>query len=101
MSQQEEKRQAQREKGHELCVRRRHAVTLAVHLFRPLLLQKALQAEIQRFAGHLAAEHQEDLDFARRPDQRGVDDAEPLRHERQPGAEVGNGIVRILEMLVI
>lgn len=64
--------------------------------FRPLLLDQPLEQEIERFAAHLAREHEQDLHFARRPYQGHVDDAEGLRREREPGAEVGYGIVRVL-----
>ena len=67
-----------------------------MHLNRSLLLQDAFEDEVENLASHLPGEHEQDLDFTGRPDQRGINDAETLGHERQPGAEVGDGIVRVL-----
>jgi hypothetical protein len=68
-----------------------------VHLFRSLFFQYTLQGKIEGLACHLSAEHHEDFDFAGRPDQGCVHNAEPLGDERQPSAEVGKRIVWILE----
>ena len=74
----------------------RHAVSLSMHLNRSLLLQDTFEDEVENLASHLPGEHEQDLDFAGRPDQRGINDAETLGHEGQPSAEVGDGIVRVL-----
>ena len=96
----------------------RHAVTFAVHFydsilldnrscdgitfscsrrtFRPLLLDRSLEQEIQRLTAHLADEHQKDLDFAAGPYQRHVNNAESLRYKGEPGAEVGEVVGRVL-----
>ena len=68
-----------------------------MHLNRSLLLQDAFEDEVEHLAGHLSGEHEQDLDFAGRPDQRGINDAETLGHERQPGAEVGDRVIGVLE----
>ena len=96
MSKKQEQCQAQREEGNELGMRGWHPVSLPMHLLRSFLFQYAFQGEIKSLACHLPAEHHEDLDFAGRPDQRCVDDAEALGNEGQPGAEVGNGIIGVL-----
>jgi hypothetical protein len=44
----------------------------------------------------LAAEHEEDLDFAGGPDEGCVDNAEALGDEGEPSAKVGDGITWIL-----
>ena len=64
--------------------------------FRPLLLDQSFQQEVERLAPHLPGKHQEYLHFARRPYQGHVDDAQGLRSEREPGAEVGYGVVGVL-----
>lgn len=61
--------------GNELRMRAGHAVALAVDPARSLLFDEALEEEVECLAAHLAGEHEEDLDFARREDERGVDDA--------------------------
>lgn len=96
MPNEEEQRERYREVGEELGVRGGHAVAFAVHLFRPLLLNQPLEQKIERLAPHLSSEHEQDFHFARCPYQRHVDDAEGLRCEREPGAEVGYGIVRVV-----
>jgi hypothetical protein len=55
-----------------------------------------LQHPIERFARHLAGEHESNLDLAIGPYQRRVHNAEALRHESQPGAEVGDAVRGIL-----
>lgn len=97
MSEEQEERQAQGEEGHELGVRRWHSVPLPMHLFGSLLLQNPLQSKVESFARHLSSKHHEYLDFAGRPDQGCVYHAETLWHKGQPGAEVGDGIVGILQ----
>lgn len=96
MSKEQEQRQAEREKRHELGVRRRHPVSFPMHLWRSFLLQYPLQSKAENFAGNLSAEHEENLDFAGRPDQGRVRNAEALGNEGEPGAEVGYGVVWIL-----
>ena len=64
--------------------------------FGSFLFYKSFQEEIKRFATHLSGEHEEDLDLARRPDERHVDYAERLRDEGEPGAEVGDGVGGVL-----
>jgi hypothetical protein len=66
---------------------------------RSLLLDVALQDPIERFAGHLPGKHQANLNLAVAPYQRSVDDAEPLRHEREPGAEVREAVGGVLLQL--
>lgn len=63
---------------------------------RPLLLDVPLQDPVQRLARHLPREHQHDLNLAVGPYQRRVDDAEGLRHEREPGAEVREAVGGVL-----
>ena len=65
--------------------------------FRPLLADPALEREIERLARHLAREHEQDLDFARRPDERHIGHAEALRDQGEPGGRVGYGVRRVLE----
>lgn len=96
MSEEQKQTQRDREICHELRMRRGHAVTLSIHLLRPLLLDPAFEAEVQCFARHLPGEHEHDFDFARRPDEGCVDYAEALGHECQPGAEVGYRVIGIL-----
>ena len=63
---------------------------------RSLRLDQPLEQKVERLAAHLSGEHEQDLDLARGPDQGHVDDAEGLRDEGEPGAEVGDGVVRVL-----
>ena len=65
--------------------------------FRSLCFYKALEEEVEGLAAHLAGEHEQDLDLAGGPDQSYVDYAEGLGHEGKPGAEVGYGVVGVLE----
>lgn len=83
---QQEQRNGHGEVGDELGVAAGHAVALAVHAARALLLDQPLEREVERLAGELAREEQRDFDFARRPDERRVHDAEALRDQREPGA---------------
>ena len=122
MSQEEEKGKGSGEVGEELSVGGGHAVAFSIHLytqnfalatrvhpavrfrefwerlgtFGSFLFYKSFQEEIKRFATHLSGEHEEDLDLARRPDERHVDYAERLRDEGEPGAEVGDGVGGVL-----
>lgn len=75
-----------------------HTIPFArlVDPLRSFFFDDALQGEIDSFAGELAGKHEEDFGFARGPDQGDVDDAEGLGHEGEPGAEVGDGIGRVL-----
>ena len=69
---------------------------LGNHTGRPLFLDQPFQREIQHFTTELAEAHEHDLGLARRPYQSRVDDAESLRDEGEPGAEIGNWVVGIL-----
>lgn len=93
---QQEQRDADAPEGDELRVRRRHAVALAVDARRALLLDQALEQEVERLAEELAGEGEEDLGLARGEDQGGVDDAEGLREEGEVRAEEGQGVVGVL-----
>jgi hypothetical protein len=98
VSKQEEQAEGQREVCDELRVRRRHAIPLAVHLSGAFLAYPSLQEEVQRFAAHLAREHQKNLDFTRSPDQSHIDDTESLRDESKPCREIGDWVMWILEL---
>ncbi|KAL8784125.1 MAG: hypothetical protein Q9195_009169 [Heterodermia aff. obscurata] len=78
MTKEEEEGQGDGEEGGELGVGGGHA------------------REIQHFTPELAKPHEHDLGFAGRPYKRRVDNAESLRDEGEPGAEIGNRIVGIL-----
>lgn len=94
--QQQEQRDAYAPEGDELRVRRRHAVALAVDARGALLLDEALEQEVERLAEELPREGEEDFGFARREDQGGVDDAEGLWEEGEVGAEEGELVVWVL-----
>ena len=122
VSQEEEKGKGSGEVSEELGVGGGHAIAFAVHLyaqnislatrlhpavrlreylerlgtFGSFLFYKSFQEEIKRFATQLSGEHEEDLDLARRPDERHVDYAERLGDEGEPGAEVGEGVGGVL-----
>lgn len=78
--------------AHELRMAARHTIPLPIHHPGPLLPDQALEREVEGLAGHLAREHEEDLDFAGGVEEGDVDDAEGLRDEGQPGAEVGERV---------
>lgn len=80
----------------ELCVAARHAVALAVGAGGSLLFDQALKGEVERLACQLPREQQRDLGLPRRPHQRRVCYTEPLRHQGQPGAQVGYGVRWVL-----
>lgn len=63
---------------------------------RALLLDQALQHEVQSFAGELADEHEGDFGFAGAEDEGCVDDAEGLREEGEVGAEERDIVVGVL-----
>ena len=92
MPHQQEQPQTHSEVSHELRMAARHAIPLAIHHARPLLPDQALEREVEGFAGHLPGEHEEDLDFAGGVEEGHVDDAEGLRDQGQPGAEVGERV---------
>ncbi len=92
----QEKSQGHGPEEHELGVAARHAVALAVDAGGALLLDQALQQEVGRLAGELAGEEEQNLGLARRPDQGGVDDAQRLRNEGEPGANVRDGVGWVL-----
>lgn len=92
----EEQGDAYTPKRDELGVRGGHAVALAMDARRPLLLDEALEQEVEGFAEELAAEREQDLGFAGGEDQGCVHDAERLREEGQVGAEEGEGVVGVL-----
>lgn len=86
-------------KGDELGMAAGHAVAFAARLVDargPFLLDEALEGEIDGLAGELAGKEEHDFGLARRPDECGVDDAEGLRHEGEPGTEVGDGVGGVL-----
>lgn len=89
VAEQQEEGEGDGEVGDELGVAAGHAVAFAVHAARALLLDQPLQREVDGLAGELAREQQRDLDLAREQDQGRVHDAQALRDEGQPGAEVG------------
>lgn len=93
---QQEQTHGDGEEGDELGVAAGHAVPFAVHADGALLLEEALKDEVESLAGQLACEEQGDLDLAGRPDQGDVDYAETLRDQSEPGAEVGEGVGRVL-----
>jgi hypothetical protein len=70
-----------------------------MHLLGALFFEYSFQGEIEGFASQLSAEHEEDFDFAGRPDEGRIDHAEALRDKSQPGAEVRYWITWILKML--
>ena len=72
-----------------------HKVT-AEPTFRPLLLNQPLQRKVHHLAAQLPRKHEHHLCFARGEDERDVRDAETLRNEREPGAEVGDGVRGVL-----
>ncbi len=63
---------------------------------RPLLADPVLQRHVQRLGRHLPGEKQRQLGLARGPQQHSVRDTQALRHERQPGARVADGVVWVL-----
>ena len=69
---------------------------LGNHTRRPLFLDQPFQREIQHLTPELAKPHEHDLGFAGRPYESRVDNAESLRGEGKPGAEIGNRVVGIL-----
>lgn len=91
VTEEEEQREGDGEEGDKLCMRGWHSIALsmhfwawlvcasnmevAVHTTRSLLPNVALEDPIERFAGHLAREHETDLNFAVGPYQRGIHDA--------------------------
>ena len=96
---QQEQGQVDAEEGDKLGVRRRHAVAFAVHLPRPLFLDVPLHEPVGGLAAHLAREHEQDLQLARAPQQRSVGDAEALGDEGEEGAEVGEAVGWVLEII--
>ena len=74
----------------------RHPITFPVHLFRAFLLYEAFEPEVDGFATHLANEHEENFGFAVGPEECGVNKAEGLGDKGEPGAYVGEGVMRIL-----
>lgn len=97
MPQQQEQGAGDAPEGDELGVGGGHAVALAVDARRAVLLEEALEGEVDGLAGELAGEHERDFGFAREEDEGGVDDAEGLREEGEVGAEEGEFVVGILE----
>lgn len=96
MSNDHPKAQINREKRHKLRMATGHAVTLSQHLRRPRLANVPLEHPVERFAGHLAGEHEQDFHLARGVEEGGVGDAEGLRDEGEEGAgvgEAGGGVV--------
>lgn len=81
---------------HKLGVGAGHAVPFAVDLARALLLDEALEDEVEGLAGELAGEEEGDFDFARGEDQGEVDDAEGLGEEGEVCAEEGDVVVGVL-----
>ena len=84
-------------KGDELGVGGGHAVALAVDAGGAVLLDEALEGEVEGLAGELAGEGEGDLSLAGGEDEGGVDDAEGLGEEGKVGAEQGEVVVRVLE----
>lgn len=74
MPHEQEQRDVDAPEEHELRVRRRHAVAFPVDAARALFLDKALENEVDGFAGELAGKGEADLCFARGKDEGGVDD---------------------------
>jgi len=93
----QEERDRDAPEGHELGVRARHAVALAVDAAGALFLDQPLEGKVGGLAGELAGEGERYLSLAGRPDEGCVDDAEGLGEEGEPGADVGDVIVGILD----
>lgn len=70
---------------------------------RAVLLEDALEGEVEGLAGELAGEGERDLGLAGGEDQGGVDDAERLGEEGEVGTEEGELVVGVLfaEMSVL
>ena len=96
MPDQQKEGQTDGEIAHELRMAARHAIALPIHHAGALLPDQALEREVEGLAGHLPGEHEENLDLARGVEQRHVDDAERLRDQGQPGAEVGDRVGRVV-----
>lgn len=92
----EEEGEGDAPEGDELGMGAGHAVALAVDAERALLLDQALEAEVDDLAGELAGEHQGDFDFAGEEDEGRVDDAEGLGEEGEVGADEGEQVVGVL-----
>lgn len=59
---------------------------------RAVLADEALEDEVERFAGELAGEEQEDFGFAGREGEGRVGDEEGLGEEGEVGGEEGEGV---------
>ena len=82
-----------------LCLSACHLVNIKTCLVltsRTLLLEVTFEHPIEGLTGHLAGEHEANLNLAIRPYQRCIDYAQPLRHESQPGTEVGDAVRGVL-----
>lgn len=88
VAEQQEQGDGDGEVGDELGVAAGHAVAAAVHAAGALLLDEALEREVEGLAGELAGEQERHLGLARRPDQRRVYYAQALRDQGQPRAQV-------------
>jgi hypothetical protein len=86
VSHQQEQGEGEAPEGDELGVRAGHAVALAVDEARTLLLDDALEDEVEGLAGELAGKGEAYFGFARGEYQGGVDDAEGLWEEGEVGA---------------
>ena len=96
MPREEEQREAHAPEGDELGVRGGHTVALAVDAGGALLLDEALEGEVETLAGELTGEGEANLGLARRVYEGCVDDAEGLGEQGEVGAEEGEFVVGVL-----
>ena len=82
-------------------MRARHAISLAVDLPRPLLLNQPFEYKVQRLAAELAYEHECDFGFAGEEHEGPVNDSEGLGEEGEVRADEGEVVFRVLRRRIV